>query len=291
MSSRGERLAERKSLESLWCERAAAEGPTLPAMPSASRVVLSDSRGRAFDVICAGEAPVSLAPDGASVPEPSLRFRLGGGAVSAALSLARQGLRVGLSTVLSDDALGRGLEERIAGEGVDVGGVEFAQPSSGIMFVRGGARQVVVVHDVERPIAIPEGWTSQVLLLSGMSPVVWRPRCARHHRRRSRRGRRVRDGHLRGARAGRACRRDERRALDACPGAWPRGSDRARRAHQRALIGSPRSRRARRLATTLGTMEATRMTTVASSDMKCGMWRTPDVSILSPAKHRIAPRP
>jgi 2-dehydro-3-deoxygluconokinase len=141
-------------------------------MPSASRVVLSDSRGRAFDVICAGEALVSLAPEGASISEPSLRFRLGGGAVSAAMSLARQGLRVGLSTVLSDDALGRGLLERIAAEGVDVGGVELAQPSSGIMFVRGGARQVVAVHDVERPIAIPEGWTSQVLLLSGMSPVV-----------------------------------------------------------------------------------------------------------------------
>jgi 2-dehydro-3-deoxygluconokinase len=141
-------------------------------MPSASRVILSDSRGRAFDVICAGEALVSVAPDGASVPEPSLRFRLSGGAVSAALSLARQGLRVGLSTVLSDDAHGRGLKERIAGEGVDVGGVQLAQPSSGIMFVRGGARQVVAVHDVERPIAIPEGSTSQVLLLSGMSPVV-----------------------------------------------------------------------------------------------------------------------
>jgi 2-dehydro-3-deoxygluconokinase len=38
--------------------------------------------------------------------------------------------------------------------------------------VRGGARQVVAVHDVERPIAIPDGWTSHVLLLSGMSPVV-----------------------------------------------------------------------------------------------------------------------
>lgn len=141
-------------------------------MPSGSRVVLADSRARAFDVICAGEALVSVAADGASVAESSLRFRLGGGAVSAALSLARQGLRVGLSTVLSDDALGRGLKERISAAGVDVGGVELAQPSSGIMFVRGGARQVVAVHDVERPIAIPEGWTSQVLLLSGMSPVV-----------------------------------------------------------------------------------------------------------------------
>jgi 2-dehydro-3-deoxygluconokinase len=172
MAGRGERGPERKSLESLCWRARAGRGAYTPRMPSAARVVLSDSRGCAFDVICAGEALVSLAPDGASVLDPSLRFFLGGGAVSAALSLARQGLRVGLSTVLSDDAHGRGLKERIAGEGVDVGGVELAQPSSGIMFVRGGARQRVVVHDVERPIAIPEGWTSQVLLLSGMSPVV-----------------------------------------------------------------------------------------------------------------------
>ncbi len=141
-------------------------------MVSASRVVHADSRGRAFDVVCAGEALVGLAADGAAVTEPSLGFRLGGGAVGAALSLARQGLRVGLATVLSDDALGRGLKERIAGAGVDAGGVDLAHPSSGIMFVRGGARQVVAVHDAERPVAIPEGWTSQVLLLSGMSPVV-----------------------------------------------------------------------------------------------------------------------
>lgn len=130
---------------------------------------------RAFDVICAGEALVSLTgadAGGAGVAETGLRFRLGGGALNAALALARQGLRVGLATVLSDDTLGRALKERIAAAGVDVGGVELAQPAPGILFVRGGARQVISVRDEERPVSIPEGWSSQVLLLSGMSPIV-----------------------------------------------------------------------------------------------------------------------
>jgi 2-dehydro-3-deoxygluconokinase len=130
---------------------------------------------RAFDVICAGEALVGV--DGATsgdarATETSMRFRLGGGAVNAAVALARQGLRVGLATVLADDALGRSMKERIAGAGVDVGGVELAQPASGIVFVRGGARQRVALGDMERPVLIPEGWSSQVLLLSGMSPIV-----------------------------------------------------------------------------------------------------------------------
>jgi len=130
---------------------------------------------RAFDVICAGEALVGVAgaaTGGTGGAETNLRFRLGGGAVNAALALARQGLRVGLATVLSDDTLGRAMKERIAATGVDVGGVELAQPTTGIVFVRGGARQVVPVRDQERPVSIPEGWSSQVLLLSGMSPVI-----------------------------------------------------------------------------------------------------------------------
>jgi 2-dehydro-3-deoxygluconokinase len=126
-----------------------------------------------FDVVCAGEALWSVAPNGnPSTDTSALRFRLGGGAVNAALALARQGLRVGLATVLGDDTLGRELRERIAAAGVDVGGVALAKPGSGILFVRGGARQVVSFREEEEPVAIPEGWSSQVLLLSGMSPVV-----------------------------------------------------------------------------------------------------------------------
>jgi sugar/nucleoside kinase (ribokinase family) len=142
---------------------------------SGSRITVGDGgappRARGFDVICAGEAQWSV---GGSTPDAAgpFRFRLGGGAVNAALALARQGLRVGLATVLADDTLGRELRERIAGAGVDVAGVELAHPTSGIVFVRGGARQIVSLREEEQPVAIPEGWSSQVLLLSGMSPVV-----------------------------------------------------------------------------------------------------------------------
>ncbi|XXR88225.1 hypothetical protein WME96_43635 [Sorangium sp. So ce406] len=45
-----------------------------------------------LNVICAGEALWDLAPPGGT----SLRFRPGGGAVNAAVALARSGLRVGL---------------------------------------------------------------------------------------------------------------------------------------------------------------------------------------------------
>jgi sugar/nucleoside kinase (ribokinase family) len=135
---------------------------------SSSRVVLEASRARTFDVICAGEALWSVAPGESS----GSKLRLGGGAVNAALALARQGLRVGLATVLDDDTLGRELRDRIAAAGVDVGGVELAHPSSAIVFVRGGARQVVSSREEQQPVSVPEGWSSQVLLLSGMSPVV-----------------------------------------------------------------------------------------------------------------------
>ncbi|HSO32321.1 MAG TPA: PfkB family carbohydrate kinase [Labilithrix sp.] len=124
---------------------------------------------RSFDVLCAGEALWRLAEG-----EDALRLRPGGGAVKAAFALARQGLRVGLSTVLADDMAGRALIAKLAARGVDVGGVELAHPSSGLVLTegRGGARQVVSFREEEQPIAIPAGWTSQVLLLSGMSPVV-----------------------------------------------------------------------------------------------------------------------
>jgi sugar/nucleoside kinase (ribokinase family) len=124
---------------------------------------------RSFDVICAGEALWRLAAG-----EDALRLRPGGGAVKAAFALARQGLHVGLSTVLADDIMGRALVAKLTARGVDVGGVDLAQRSPGLVLTegRGGARQVVSYRDDEQPIAIPAGWTSQVLLLSGMSPVV-----------------------------------------------------------------------------------------------------------------------
>ncbi len=133
------------------------------------------SRVRAFDVICAGEALWKLEErDAPFATEPTLRLRPGGGAVNAALALARQGLRVGLATVLGDDTFGRGLLAKIVASGADTGGVELTKPSSSLVLVkgRGGARQVVSSREEEQPITVPEGWSSQVLLLSGMSPLV-----------------------------------------------------------------------------------------------------------------------
>jgi sugar/nucleoside kinase (ribokinase family) len=122
---------------------------------------------RAFDVICAGDAFLDVAGrDGA------LGFLPGGGAITAALAVAGQGLRVGLVTVLPDDTQGRALRARIAAGGVDVGGVQVRRPDPGLIFIRGGARQVVSSGEEDGPIDVPEGWSSQVLLLSGMSPVV-----------------------------------------------------------------------------------------------------------------------
>jgi sugar/nucleoside kinase (ribokinase family) len=138
-------------------------------MSSASRFV--EPVARAFDVICAGEALWSVddaEPRSGGPP----RVRPGGGAVSSALALARQGLRVGLATVLENDSFGRHLKEKLGAAGIDTGGVELAHPTSGIVFVRGGARQVVSLREQEQPVAVPSHWSSQVLLLSGMSPVV-----------------------------------------------------------------------------------------------------------------------
>jgi sugar/nucleoside kinase (ribokinase family) len=127
----------------------------------------SSTNKRAFDVICAGDAFLNVA-----ARDGSLGFRPGGGAITSALAIAAQGLRVGLVTVLPDDTRGRALLARVAANGIDVGGVQLGRPGRGLVFVRGGARQVVSLGEEDEPIDVPGGWSSQVLLLSGMSPVV-----------------------------------------------------------------------------------------------------------------------
>lgn len=118
-----------------------------------------------FDVICAGNAFLDVAENGSSV-------RAGRGAITTALALASHELRVGLATVLEDDTLGRALRARVAASRVDVDGVTLAPLAPGLALVRGGARQVVSFKDERPPLAIPESWSSKVLLLSGMSPLV-----------------------------------------------------------------------------------------------------------------------
>ena len=130
-------------------------------------MILNALDKRGFDVVCAGDALLNVdGRDGGSGLRP------GGGAISAALAVAAQGLRVGLVTVLPDDTRGRALLARVAEKGIDVGGVAPDRPARGILFVRGGARQIVSSGEEDAPIDVPQGWSSQVLLLSGMSPVV-----------------------------------------------------------------------------------------------------------------------
>lgn len=130
---------------------------------------------RTFDVICAGEAlwNVSLPtfPAGSS---DALRPRPGGGAVNAALVLARLGLAVGLATVLVDDSAGRALRERIETAGVDCDGVIFGPPRQELVIVDAtGDAQPILSSQADDPIVtVPERWSSQVLLLSGLTPIV-----------------------------------------------------------------------------------------------------------------------
>jgi sugar/nucleoside kinase (ribokinase family) len=130
---------------------------------------------RTFDVICAGEALWHLTSVGdlGALGGP-LRFRPGGGAVVVSMALARRRLRVGLATSLADDAFGRSLYARVEAAGIDVGGVLLAAPRTGIVLLdgKGVDRQVVSFRDEEQPITVPERWSSRVLLVAGLSPVV-----------------------------------------------------------------------------------------------------------------------
>lgn len=141
-----------------------------------TRPVLHETRGKRFDVICAGEAPwkVAMSDGRVSGGSPVVRLRPGGGAVNVALALARERLRVGLATVLADDEPSRRSVQRIAACSVDVDGVALAPPRHGFVLVdaSGQASHLPWGPQDEAPFEIPAGWSSRVLLLSGLSPVV-----------------------------------------------------------------------------------------------------------------------
>jgi sugar/nucleoside kinase (ribokinase family) len=128
---------------------------------------------RSFDVICAGEVLWHLRP-ASPTTGGGIRFRPGGGAVDVALELARRGLRVGLATVLDDDAAGRGLRVAIGRAGIDASGIVLAASSSSVLLLDGRAaeRPVASAREEERPVVVPATWSSPVLLLAGLSPVV-----------------------------------------------------------------------------------------------------------------------
>lgn len=123
-----------------------------------------------LDVICAGEAQWKVAL--LSARSSGVTLRPSGGAVNVALALARAGLRVGLATVLDDDDFGRRSLARIAEAGVDVGGVMLARPRGGLVVVdaTGGTNKVAPGAEANAWLAVPEAWSSELLLLSGLSP-------------------------------------------------------------------------------------------------------------------------
>ncbi len=119
---------------------------------------------KSFDVICTGAAQWNVTGRG---------VRPHGGPVNVAIALARAGLRIGLATVVADDALGRATIAKVAATGVDVGGVTLTQRRAGLLLVDAtGAATPVPASEEERPVQVPLAWSSDVLLISGISPVV-----------------------------------------------------------------------------------------------------------------------
>jgi sugar/nucleoside kinase (ribokinase family) len=137
--------------------------------------LLDRSAPKRFDVICAGEAIFQIVrPSLANRRDVAPRLEPGGGAVTAALALAKRGLSVGLATVLDDDSVGRRLHERVVAAGIDVGGVALTPRQAGLVRVdaAGELAELGAARGPARQLEVPEHWSAQVLLLSGLSPVV-----------------------------------------------------------------------------------------------------------------------
>jgi sugar/nucleoside kinase (ribokinase family) len=94
--------------------------------------------------------------------------------VDVATRLAQRGLRVGLATVFDDDRRGRAQKARLAERRVDVGGVRLEAAATGLVVVDavGGELDVLAERGASREFEIPRGWSSQVLLVSGLSPLT-----------------------------------------------------------------------------------------------------------------------
>lgn len=104
---------------------------------------VSALRARRFHVICVGEAELVVGRNG---------LRPGGGAVQAALALARSGLGVGLAASVAHDLN----VESLRAAGIDVDGVLFGESS-------------VLLNAGDAPIVVPDVWSSKLLLISGVS--------------------------------------------------------------------------------------------------------------------------
>ncbi|MFO0676175.1 MAG: PfkB family carbohydrate kinase [Polyangiaceae bacterium] len=129
-----------------------------------------------FDVLCVGDATMTFVPSVPARPSPfgdvTESFREGGGATRAAMALGRRDAKVGLVTTLRDDRAGRHLVDDLRHACVDTRAVRLAVPEKSLLFVTGtgGARQVASLGEDVDPVVVPPGWSTKVLLLSGLSP-------------------------------------------------------------------------------------------------------------------------
>jgi fructokinase/2-dehydro-3-deoxygluconokinase len=136
------------------------------SMGSFASLVESRQR-RSFDVICAGQANwrTTNVRDG---------FAQSAGVLDVARMLARGKMRVGLATVVDDDRFGRNSLAELTALGIDVGGVTLATPRTDIVVVDGSGGQSGLISEEDRTpdLEVPPSWSSQVLLLSGLSPIT-----------------------------------------------------------------------------------------------------------------------
>lgn len=143
----------------------------------------TDARStRRFDVICAGETLWKLAATPGSRFNDRTRLTPDGGAITVARALAMHGLHVGLATVLADDVPGRTTLDEIEASGIDAGGITIARPRRDLVVVdsRGSVDDARMdgwtpgrpVADSVWPLEVPSEWSSEILVLSGLSPFV-----------------------------------------------------------------------------------------------------------------------
>jgi len=97
--------------------------------------------------------------------------------VSVALALAHKGLRVGLATVLPDDALGRKATLKLRGAGVattggTTAGVILARPQGSPLLLDPRSEMRGDAHDRDATLEVPAGWSAPTLVLSGLSPQI-----------------------------------------------------------------------------------------------------------------------
>ncbi len=132
--------------------------------------VIEKLRPERFDVICAGQ-PLwrgSIPSLGRVVPDRSSAF------VNVTQMLTLSGLHVGWAAVLEDDRLGRALLAEMAALDVDVDAVRLASVGTDLVVVdaSGGWSGLVSDRTSAIQVEVPDSWSCQVLLLSGLIPVT-----------------------------------------------------------------------------------------------------------------------